>query len=78
MADNTLSFPSDLMAKIESAAHATDQTPEEWAAEAVQRQLKNEQWRDVLDRNERHVRALGLKESDVPHLVDEARAERRR
>ena len=76
MADNTLSFPSELMAQIESAAIAAHQTPEEWAADAMQRQLKNAHFKSILARNDRDMLRSRIKESDVPDMVHQARAER--
>lgn len=74
---NTISIPADLMVQVESAARAVNQTPEEWATEAMKRQLEEDRWRKILERNERQARAVGIKESDLPRVIAESRRERR-
>ncbi|HEX7360540.1 MAG TPA: hypothetical protein VF283_08610 [Bryobacteraceae bacterium] len=74
---NTISVPADLMAQVENAARAVDQTPEEWAAEAMKRQLEEDRWHKMLERNERQARAVGIKESDLPRVIAESRRKRR-
>jgi hypothetical protein len=54
-----------------------NQPPEEWAAEAMKRQLEENKWRKMLLHNERQARDLGIKESDVSRLIAESRRERR-
>lgn len=65
------------MAQVENAARAVDQTPEEWAAEAMKRQLEEDRWHKMLERNERQARAVGIKESDLPRVIAESRRKRR-
>jgi hypothetical protein len=74
---NTISIPADLLAQVESAARAANQTPEEWANEAMKRQLEESKWRKMLQRNEHQAQKLGIKESDLPRLIAESRRERR-
>ncbi len=74
---NTISIPADLLAQVENAARAANQTLEEWAAEAMKRKLEENRWRSMLQRNERQARKLGIKQSDLPRLIAESRRERR-
>jgi hypothetical protein len=39
--------------------------------DAVKQYLERRSWVEFVDRNERRARAMGLKEEDVPRLVEE-------
>ena len=75
---NTLSVPPELMAQIEAAAQAVNQTPNEWAVEAMRRQLEDDRWQSMLKRNEHYAQAINITEADVPNLVHQDRLQRRR
>ena len=75
---NTLSISSELMEQIEFAAKAADKTTDQWAAEAIQRQLEDDRWQKMFRRNERYARGLNINEADVPKLVRQSRLERSR
>lgn len=75
---NILSVTPELMAQIEAAASAANQTPDEWAAEVMQRKLQESRVKAMFARNERYARKASIKESDVPDLVHQARLERGR
>jgi hypothetical protein len=75
---NTLSVPPELMVQIEAAAQAANKTPDEWAAEAMQKQLEDNYWQNMLKRNERYAQAMNITEADVPNLVHQNRLERKR
>jgi len=73
---NTVSIPPELMAQIEAAAQDANQTPDEWAIKAMQKQLEENRWQNMLRRNERY--ALNMTEEDVPEITHQVRLERRR
>ena len=75
-AQNTLSVSPELMAQIEAAAQAANQTPDEWAAEVMARKLQESRVRAMFARNEGYARRSGYQESDVPDLVHQTRRER--
>jgi DNA-binding transcriptional MocR family regulator len=75
---NTLSVPPELMAEIKTAAQATDQTPDEWVAEVIKRQLEDSRWLSMLKQNESYAQAMDITEADVSNLVHQDRLERGR
>ena len=71
-----LPIPADLMKQIAAAARAADKTPEEWAAEALHRQLDDDRWRKMFAKHDRISRQLDIRETDIPAVVEQARRER--
>jgi hypothetical protein len=71
-----VSIPADLMEQIGAAARAADKTPEEWVEEALHRQLDDNRWQKMFARHDHISGEQGIRESDIPEMVEQARRER--
>lgn len=69
------SIPVSLLAEMERLARAQSRTVSEVVAEAVDRYLKDEQWQSLKAYGREKALAHGLKEADVPRLIEESRRE---
>lgn len=68
----------ELYEKAETLGKAEGMTVDEFANEAVRRELLRRSLRTFVAQNRKDAEDLGLTEADVPRLVDEARLARRR
>ena len=73
---SALHIPSSLMAQVEEAARAVNQTPDEWAAEAMQRQLQQDQRTRFHERLRDHARTHGFTLDDVEREIAEHRRDK--
>ena len=77
MAAGNILLPEPLFAEIRSAAEAQHRTPDELAANAIRQYLKERNWVQFVERNERRARDMGITEGDVDRLIAEYRSENR-
>jgi predicted transcriptional regulator len=66
------------LAELEKLARAQERSVDEVLSEAVDRYIRDEQWEAVKRDGVAKSRERGLTEADVPRLIAESRAERRR
>jgi predicted transcriptional regulator len=66
------------LAELEKLARAQERSVDEVLSEAVDRYIRDEQWEAVKRYGVAKTRERGLTEADVPRLIAESRAERRR
>lgn len=76
-AANNISLPEPLLAEIQSAAQAEHRSVDEVLTDAVKRYVEERSWMKLLDYGAERAKVLGVKESDVDHLIAESRAEQR-
>ena len=65
----------DLMHQVEQTAREQNREPAEVVEEAVGRYLASQRLASFADKMERRVREKGIREEDVPRLVEEVRRE---
>lgn len=70
---NSATLPGELMAEVRKLAQAEERTPNDVVQEAVERLLRSKRRQRLYEYGEGQARKLGIKESDVPRLVEEAR-----
>lgn len=70
---NSATLPAELMAEVRKLAQAEERTPDDVVQEAVERLLRSKRRQRLYEYGEGQARKLGIKESDVPRLVEEAR-----
>jgi len=70
----SLSLPPALMREVEPVAKREDRTRNELLHEAVRHYIADSRWRELHEYGQKQARKLGLKESDVQHLIEEVRA----
>lgn len=73
----SVEIPAALLAELQTAANEEHRTREELLREAVERYLRDRRWQALLAYGERQAHSLGLKDEDVPRLVEEYRRERK-
>jgi len=66
-------MPSSLLAEVQAAANEDHRSSDELVREAVERYLKDRRWQRLLAYGEERARSLGLKDEDVPRLIEEYR-----
>jgi len=66
-----------LLAEAEEAAQAERISMDELVQDAVERRLKQRRRQKLYAYGEEQARKLGIKEEDVPRIVEEWRAEQR-
>jgi hypothetical protein len=71
-------IPSSLLAEIYAAAEEDQRAPSEVVREAIERYIEERTWQKLLAYGREQAQALGLTEADIPRLIAEARAEKRR
>jgi hypothetical protein len=71
-------IPSSLLAQIYAAAEEDQRAPSEVVREAIERYIEERAWQKLLAYGRERAQALGLTEADIPRLIAEARAEKRR
>lgn len=67
--ERTISLPDDLLAQIEGEAAHQGKSVDRWLEDAVRTQLKDREWRDLLEYGLETGRASGYAEADVPGIV---------
>jgi predicted transcriptional regulator len=67
----------DLQQKIDEIAREQNRKPSEVLEEAVRRYIGVRKLEQLAEKGERRARALGIREEDVPRLVEEVRREDR-
>jgi metal-responsive CopG/Arc/MetJ family transcriptional regulator len=67
----------EMIQQIEEAARTENRKPAEVLQDAVKQYLERRSWMEFVSRNEQRAREMGLKEEDVPRLVEEYRRENR-
>ncbi len=75
MANTRTPLSDDLQQKIEEIALEQNREPAEVLDEAVRRYIGIRTLEKLAERNEQRARAMGIREEDVPRLVDEVRRE---
>jgi predicted transcriptional regulator len=74
----TKSLLSDeLQKQIEQLAREQNRDPTEVLEEAVRRYVGMQRHEKLAQKSEERARALGIREEDVPRLIDEVRRENR-
>ena len=68
----------EVFARVAAEAQKEGKTPDELANEAAKRFLTSRRLQDLQQYGRQRVSDLGLTEDDVPRLIAESRAERRR
>lgn len=68
-------LPIPLMAEIERVAREQGRSVSQVLADAVSRYLRDERWQRLKDYGRERSLAMGLTETDVPRLIEEARRE---
>ena len=76
--NKNITLEPELFERVGELAQAEGRTVDELANEAVRRDLLRRGLRTFVAQNRKDAEELGLTEADVPRLVAEARAERRR
>ena len=77
MTDAKELLSEELIQQIEEAARAQNRKPAEVLEEAWSRYMATRRLERLAQRGEERARALGIREKDVPRLVDEVRQENR-
>lgn len=68
----------EVFARVSAEAQKEGKTPDELANEATKRFLASRQLQDLQQYGRQRASDMGLTEDDVPRLIAESRAERRR
>lgn len=68
----------EVFARVAAEAQKEGKTPDELANEAAKRFLASRRLQDLQQYGRHRASELGLTEDDVPRLIAESRAERRR
>jgi metal-responsive CopG/Arc/MetJ family transcriptional regulator len=74
---NTIAIPPALLEEIKAAADEEKRSSEDMLREAIERYLRNRNWRRIFAYGEERARVLGLSEEDIPRLIAEFRQEQR-
>lgn len=69
------SIPCSLMAEVERVAREQEKTVSQVVTEAVDRYVRDDRWERLAAYGRERARSLGLTETDVPRLIEEARRE---
>lgn len=77
-AEKNVKLEESLFERATQAAQAKGETVDELANGAVRRELLRRGLRTFVGQNRKDAEEMGLTEADVPRLVAESRAERRR
>jgi hypothetical protein len=75
--DVHLKLPQDLAAQMEAIAAKEGKTPDELYQDAAQRFLAGRHLQELAEYGQAQAKRLGLKEKDVPRLIQESRWENR-
>jgi hypothetical protein len=75
MSQLNASIPGELMAEVRKLAQAEERTPDEVVQEAVERYLHSRKLKDIFAYGEERGRRSGIRESDVPSVVEQWRKE---
>ena len=75
MTTGNILLPDPLLLEIQRAAQAQHRTADEVASDAVREYLKEQTWRQFVDRNELRSRVKGYREDEVDGLIAEVRRE---
>jgi len=75
MANGKELLSDELLEQVEAAARAQHREPADVLQDAVKQYLERESWVEFVERNERRARKMGIKEEDVPRLVEQVRRE---
>jgi len=73
MAGSNISVPESLMAELEKAAKSEQRSTEAVAREAIERYLRMKNREKLYAYGEGQARKLGIRERDVPALVEQTR-----
>lgn len=68
----------EVFARVAAEAQKEGRTPDELANEAAKRFLTSRRLQDLQQYGRQRAADMGLTEDDVPRLISESRAERRR
>jgi predicted transcriptional regulator len=77
MTDEKQLLSDELLQQIEDCAREQNRKPSEVLEEAVRRYMALRRLERLAERGEERVRARGIREEDVPGLVQEVRQEKR-
>jgi predicted transcriptional regulator len=77
MAETKTPLSEDLQKKIAEIAREQNRKPAEVLDEAVRRYVGVQRLEKLARKGEQRARALGIREEDVPRLVEEVRRENR-
>ena len=69
------SIPGELMAEVRKVAQAEERSPDEVVQEAVERYLQNRRLKEIFAYGEERGQRSGIRESDVPAVVEQWRKE---
>jgi hypothetical protein len=73
MAGSNITVPESLMAELEKAAKSEQRSTEAVAYEAIERYLRTKNREKLYSYGEGQARKLGIRERDVPALVEQTR-----
>jgi hypothetical protein len=68
-------LPANLMNEVEKIARAQERDVTEVVSEAVDRYVKDLQWKSLKNYGRQKARERGIKEDDVPVLIAQSRSE---
>jgi hypothetical protein len=71
-------IPDNLMNEVEKIARAQDRDVVEVVSEAVDRYVKDLQWKSLKTYGRQKSRERGIKEEDIPVLIAQSRSEHSR
>jgi predicted transcriptional regulator len=77
MAATNVFLPEELLHEVEETALAQNRKAAEVVEEAVRRYVAIQRHAAFAEKMERRARAKGIREEDVPRLVEEVRREKR-
>ncbi len=75
--ETTTDLPDELQQKVEEIAREQERKPSEVVEDAVRRYVAVRGLEQLAEKGEKRARALGIREEDVPRLVEEVRRENR-
>ncbi len=73
----SVELPNGLMAEVEGTARAQNRQTVEVLEDAARPYLDAQEWERLVTSGERRAKEKGLREADVPRLIEEVRNENR-
>lgn len=73
MTETKTELPDDLQQKVEEIAREQERKPSEVVEDAVRRYVAVRRLEQLAEKGEERARARGIREEDVPRLVEEVR-----
>jgi predicted transcriptional regulator len=77
MTETKIHLSDELRRKVDEIARDQNRDPADVMQEAVRRYVALQRFEKFVEKNEERARNLGIREEDVPGLVEEVRREKR-